>query len=230
MLIDFFLHLKSARLPVSTREFLTLLEALDERVVSGSLDDFYHLARATLIKDEAQFDRYDLAFATYFKGVDAIFDLRAGIPEEWLRKEFDAAPVGRGQEEDRSPGRLGQADGDAEEAARRAEGAPRRRLEMDRHRRHEPVRRLWLQPRRRAHRRRRRQPQRGQGLGRAQFPQPRRRCRAQHAQHQGGAAQAAAVRARRRAGGARPGRHDRGHREERGLARSPSRSPSAATG
>jgi uncharacterized protein len=89
MLIDFFLHLKAARLPVSTREFLTLLEALDERVVSGSLDDFYHLARATLIKDEGQYDRYDLAFSTYFKGVNAIFDIRGEIPEEWLRKEFE---------------------------------------------------------------------------------------------------------------------------------------------
>ena len=80
MLIGFFLHLKAARLPVSTREFLTLLEALEARVVSLSIDDFYHLARASLIKDEAQFDRYDLAFATYFKGVDAIFDIRAGFP------------------------------------------------------------------------------------------------------------------------------------------------------
>jgi len=89
MLVDFFLHLKSARLPVSTREFLTLIEALEARVVSLSLDDFYYLARTALIKDEAQFDRYDLAFATYFKGVDAIFDIRTGIPEEWLRKEFE---------------------------------------------------------------------------------------------------------------------------------------------
>ena len=89
MLIGFFLHLKAARLPVSTREFLTLLEALEARVVSLSIDDFYYLARATLIKDEAQFDRYDLAFAAYFKGVEAIFDIRAGIPEEWLRKEFE---------------------------------------------------------------------------------------------------------------------------------------------
>jgi uncharacterized protein with von Willebrand factor type A (vWA) domain len=89
MLIGFFLHLKSARLPVSTREFLTLLEALQARVVSLSIDDFYHLARMTLIKDEAQFDRYDLAFATYFKGVDALFDIRSEIPEEWLRKEFE---------------------------------------------------------------------------------------------------------------------------------------------
>src|SRR4029450_4306372 len=89
MLIGFFLHLKAARLPISTREFLTLLEALAARVVSLSIDDFYYLARASLIKDEAQFDRYDLAFAMYFKGVESIFDLRVGIPEEWLRKEFE---------------------------------------------------------------------------------------------------------------------------------------------
>jgi len=89
MLIDFFLHLKSARLPVSTREFLTLLEALEARVVSLSLDDFYTLARTCLVKDEAHFDRFDLAFAAYFKGVEAIFDVRAAIPEAWLRKEFE---------------------------------------------------------------------------------------------------------------------------------------------
>jgi uncharacterized protein with von Willebrand factor type A (vWA) domain len=89
MLIDFFLHLKALRLPVSTREFLALLEALQARVVSLSLDDFYHLARAALIKDEAHFDRFDVAFASYFKGVEGIFDIRAEIPEEWLRREFE---------------------------------------------------------------------------------------------------------------------------------------------
>jgi hypothetical protein len=89
MLIDFFLHLKSARLPVSTREFLTLLEALEARVVSLSLDDFYALARTCLVKDEAHFDRFDLAFAAYFKGINAIFDIRGTIPEEWLRREFE---------------------------------------------------------------------------------------------------------------------------------------------
>ncbi len=89
MLVDFFLHLKASRLPVSTREFLTLLEALDARVVSLSLDDFYVLARTCLVKDEAHFDRFDLAFGSYFKGVNAIFDIRAEIPEAWLRKEFE---------------------------------------------------------------------------------------------------------------------------------------------
>jgi uncharacterized protein with von Willebrand factor type A (vWA) domain len=88
MLTGFFLHLKAFKLPVSTREFLTLLEALDKRVVSLSIDDFYALARLCLVKDEQNYDRFDLAFGAYFKGVDAIFDIRAEIPEEWLRKEF----------------------------------------------------------------------------------------------------------------------------------------------
>ena len=89
MLVDFFLHLKAFRLPVSTREFLTLLEALDKRVVSTSVDDFHALARACLVKDEQLFDRFDLAFGAYFKGVDSIFDIRAEIPAEWLRGEIE---------------------------------------------------------------------------------------------------------------------------------------------
>ncbi|MDQ6621546.1 MAG: VWA domain-containing protein [Pseudomonadota bacterium] len=89
MLVDFFLHLKAARLPVSTREFLTLLEALDARVVSLSLDDFHALARLCLVKDEAHFDRFDLAFGSYFTGVEALFDVTGDIPDEWLRKAFE---------------------------------------------------------------------------------------------------------------------------------------------
>src|SRR5438034_5605184 len=86
MLIDFFLHLKAAKLPVSTREFLTLLEALEHKVVANSIDDFYFLARTCLIKDEALYDRFNLAFGTYFNGVESVFDIRAVIPEEWIRK------------------------------------------------------------------------------------------------------------------------------------------------
>jgi len=86
VLIDFFLHLKSAKLPVSTREFLTLLDALKHDVVSTSIDDFYFLARTCLVKDEALYDRFNLAFGSYFKGVAGLLDLYAEIPEEWLRK------------------------------------------------------------------------------------------------------------------------------------------------
>jgi uncharacterized protein with von Willebrand factor type A (vWA) domain len=89
VLIGFFLHLRAFRLPVGTREFLTLLEALARRVVAGSLDEFHALARMTLIKDEQLFDRFDLAFASYFKGVDAVFELRGEVPAEWLRREFE---------------------------------------------------------------------------------------------------------------------------------------------
>ena len=88
MLTGFFLHLKAHKLPVSTRELLTLLEALDKRVISSSLDDFYSLARACFVKDEQHFDRFDLAFASYFRGVNTLFDVRGEIPEEWLKREF----------------------------------------------------------------------------------------------------------------------------------------------
>ena len=85
MLIDFFLHLKARKLPVSTREFLTLLEALRARVGGNSIDDFYFLSRACLVKDESHYDRYDRAFGEYFKGVTEIPGLEAELPEDWLR-------------------------------------------------------------------------------------------------------------------------------------------------
>ncbi|HEX4859535.1 MAG TPA: VWA domain-containing protein [Usitatibacteraceae bacterium] len=87
MLIDFFLSLKKGGLPVSVKEYLTLCEALQKGVIHGSVEDFYHLSRATLVKDESHFDRFDRAFAQYFKGVEALDAvLPADIPEEWLRK------------------------------------------------------------------------------------------------------------------------------------------------
>ncbi|MFZ5511098.1 MAG: vWA domain-containing protein [Pseudomonadota bacterium] len=85
MLIDFFLHLKARKLPVSTKEFLTLLEALDRKVCGHSIDEFYYLSRACLVKDETEFDKFDKAFGEYFKGVEQVPGLEAEIPEEWLR-------------------------------------------------------------------------------------------------------------------------------------------------
>ena len=73
MLIDFFFTLKSAKVPVSIKEFLNLLEAMQANVIDASLDDFYYLARLTLVKDEAHFDKFDQAFGTYFKGIAAKF-------------------------------------------------------------------------------------------------------------------------------------------------------------
>ena len=67
MLIQFFLHLKEAKVPVSVREFLTLLEALKSGVIAPSIDEFYQLSRLTLVKDEQHFDRFDQVFGSYFK-------------------------------------------------------------------------------------------------------------------------------------------------------------------
>src|SRR5271168_257287 len=89
MLIDFFLHLRAAKLPVSTREFLTLLDALDQHVSANSIDEFYFLARTCLVKDEALYDRFNLAFGAYFHGIEGVFDIRAMIPEQWLRKAME---------------------------------------------------------------------------------------------------------------------------------------------
>jgi uncharacterized protein with von Willebrand factor type A (vWA) domain len=86
MLFTFFLSLRAAGLKPSLSEFLMLLEALSKHVAIFSLDDFYHLARATLVKDETQYDRFDRAFAAYFKGIESVFAEVAGeIPDEWLR-------------------------------------------------------------------------------------------------------------------------------------------------
>ena len=78
--------LRSAGLPVSVTEFLTLLDALSRRVAGYSVDDFYYLSRASLVKDEGYFDRFDRVFGAHFHGVEELFDEIAGeIPEEWLR-------------------------------------------------------------------------------------------------------------------------------------------------
>ena len=90
MLFGFFLTLRAAGLKPGLGEFLTLLEALKKHVVVYSIDDFYLLARMTLVKDESHYDRYDRAFAAYFKGVESMFDLLGGsIPDEWLRREME---------------------------------------------------------------------------------------------------------------------------------------------
>ncbi len=89
MLINFFFLLKQAGIPVSIKELLMLLEGLQEHVAFCSIDDFYLLARLSLVKDEKYFDRYDRAFAAYFKEVENFQDiLDALIPEDWIKAEF----------------------------------------------------------------------------------------------------------------------------------------------
>jgi uncharacterized protein with von Willebrand factor type A (vWA) domain len=86
MLIQFFYTLRAAKLPVSVREYLTLLEALQQGVIGPSVDEFYVLARTTLVKDETLFDKFDRAFGAYFKGVQELTDFGQGIPLDWLQK------------------------------------------------------------------------------------------------------------------------------------------------
>ena len=88
MLIHFFLRLKEAKVPVSVREFLTLLEALKSGVIDPSIDEFYQLSRMTLVKDEQHFDRFDQVFSSYFKDVEQIIALSPDIPSEWLEKKL----------------------------------------------------------------------------------------------------------------------------------------------
>ena len=89
MLIDFFYHLRAQKLNVSVKEYLTLLAALSEPLMPPSLEDFYYLARTTLIKDETLFDRFDKAFATYYKGIEKKLPPGKKIPLEWLVKELE---------------------------------------------------------------------------------------------------------------------------------------------
>jgi len=88
VLIDFFLHLKQRGLPVSVTEFLTLLEALQARVVAVDSESFYLLARTTLVKDESRYDLFDAAFGEYYQGLaaapDPLADLQRALPREWL--------------------------------------------------------------------------------------------------------------------------------------------------
>lgn len=90
MLIHFFLALREGKVPVSIREFLDLLEALKEHIVFADMEEFYHLARVCLVKDEKHFDKYDIAFKKYFDGLETADDLFSKmIPEEWLRKQLE---------------------------------------------------------------------------------------------------------------------------------------------
>ena len=105
MLIDFFYTLRSAKLPVSVKEYLMLLEALQAGVVGPNsgvrsedgeasegaykIDDFYYLSRTILVKDEKHYDKFDRAFASYFKGVEMVADFTKDIPLEWLRKNLE---------------------------------------------------------------------------------------------------------------------------------------------
>jgi uncharacterized protein len=90
MLINFFMTLRKYKVPVTIRELMDLLQAMQYRLVYANIDDFYLLSRTCLVKDEKHYDKFDRAFAAYFKGLEDLHGLLESlIPDEWLRREFE---------------------------------------------------------------------------------------------------------------------------------------------
>ncbi|MEM9898111.1 MAG: VWA domain-containing protein, partial [Pseudomonadota bacterium] len=86
MFTKFFHELKSAGLPVSLREYLTLMEAMDADLASRNVENFYFLSRSALVKDERNLDKFDQIFGSVFKGIETLAEgVEAEIPEEWLK-------------------------------------------------------------------------------------------------------------------------------------------------
>ena len=91
MFLPFFLDLKAAKIPVTLREYLTLLEGMEQGLTDFDVEAFYYLSRAALVKDERNLDRFDVAFAQFFKGVEVVDGAPDSVavrelPEEWLKK------------------------------------------------------------------------------------------------------------------------------------------------
>ncbi len=88
MFLHFFNELRDAKVPVTLKEYLMLMEAMDKQVIGMDVEDFYYLSRAALVKDERNIDKFDRVFSHVFKGLDSMADAVdvTDIPEEWLRK------------------------------------------------------------------------------------------------------------------------------------------------
>ncbi len=191
----------TAKVPVTFKEYLTLMSALEADCAGRRVEDFYYLSRAALVKDERYLDRFDQVFGHVFKGLELMSRGGRGRDPRGVAARRVSALFDRGGE---GAHRASSA------AGRRSWRSSRRRLaeqkgrhagrhQVDRHRRHVAVRRLWLQSGRHSHRPEGKPaPARDQGLGQARVQGSRRRRRARHAQSQGRAAAAAQVRARRR--------------------------------
>ena len=90
MLINFFMTLRSERLPVTLTELFSLLDCLEKNLAFADVDDFYYLSRLCMVKDEKNFDKFDRAFSRYFDNVEQIDELfQYQIPEHWLHKQFE---------------------------------------------------------------------------------------------------------------------------------------------
>lgn len=107
MLLNLFNEMRAAKVPVSLRELLDLINALKHNIVFADMDEFYYLARAILVKDERHYDKFDRAFAAYFKGIENLDQhIEALIPDEWLRREFERSLSPEEREQIKSLGGL----------------------------------------------------------------------------------------------------------------------------
>ena len=137
MLINFFFTLRKYKIPVTIRELVDLLAALKHRLVFAHMDDFYILSRACLVKDEKNYDKFDLAFAAYFKGLDDFQGLlQTLIPDQWLREEIEQLLTKEDLEEIDSLGGLEKfiekLQKQLEEERKAAEDAERQRQQQER--------------------------------------------------------------------------------------------------
>jgi uncharacterized protein with von Willebrand factor type A (vWA) domain len=120
MLLNLFNEMRAAKVPVSVRELLDLINALQKRVVFADMDEFYYLARAILVKDERHFDKFDRAFGAYFKAWKTSTTHRGADPRRLAAQGVRALAERRGTRADPVPGRPGQADRGVQETPRRA--------------------------------------------------------------------------------------------------------------
>jgi uncharacterized protein len=87
MFVEFFHQLKAAGVPVTLKEYLTLMEAMEHDLAARRVEGFYYLSRAALIKDERNLDKFDRVFGKVFKGLELTEQgLAVEIPSEWLKK------------------------------------------------------------------------------------------------------------------------------------------------
>ena len=230
MFLQFFTSLRDAQVPVTLREYLTLMEALDADLAEQTVENFYYLSRTSLVKDERNLDKFDRVFGTVFKGLESLLDAmeKADIPAEWLKKlaekyltEEEKKQIeamgwdklmetlrqrlkeqkGRHQGGNKWIGTAGTSPFGAQ--GYNPEGVPHRPGE-------EP------------------QLPRGEGVGPARVQGSRRQRRTRHPQHQDRAAALAQIRPHRRAGRTRSRHHDQGDRQPR-LSRRASCAPNGAT-
>ena len=171
MLLNFLDALRSAGIPATIKEHLLLLEALDREVIERRPEDFYYLSRAIYVKDEGLLDRFDQVFAACLQG--HVSELRqeqvARFPKNGCAPSPRNISAPRRWPQIESLGRWDEIMETLKQAARGTGRSAPGRQQVDRHRRHQPLRQFGLQSRRRAHRRREQTQARDQGVGKARI-------------------------------------------------------------